>query len=70
MKYTYHVDNGCTLCGMCVAECGQGAIALGPRGARIDQARCIGCGACFRNCASEAIRRREVQPAREQRSGT
>ena len=30
------------------------------KGARIDEEKCIGCGKCAKNCASEAIVRKTV----------
>lgn len=51
----YAVKQGCTLCGMCVMECPMGAISLGKSGASIDPEKCVGCGSCADNCASEAI---------------
>ena len=51
----YAVKQGCTLCGMCASECPVGAIRLGRGGAVIDPTRCVGCGSCAENCASEAI---------------
>lgn len=57
----YIVATGCTLCGMCVVECPVKAIVLGPQGARINPDLCMGCGSCYRNCASEAIQKQEDQ---------
>ena len=51
----YEVKQGCTLCGMCETECPVGAIVVGKTGARIDPDKCVGCGSCADNCASEAI---------------
>ena len=51
----YEVKQGCTLCGMCETECPVGAITLGMKGAQIDSEKCVGCGRCAMNCASEAI---------------
>ena len=55
LKLTYQVLHGCTLCGMCETECPVGAIVVEKTGAHIDQDKCIGCGSCADNCASEAI---------------
>jgi MinD superfamily P-loop ATPase len=60
MNKIYKVENGCTICGMCVAVCPQKAITLGPNGAKINENICIGCGICKFNCASEAIRAYET----------
>ena len=54
-KLQYEVVTGCTLCGMCLVECKAGAILLTPKGAKIDPNKCLGCGTCYRTCASEAI---------------
>ncbi len=51
----YQVKQGCTYCGMCETECPVGAITLQKTGAHIDQDKCISCGNCAMNCASEAI---------------
>jgi len=40
---------------MCETECPVGAIVLLKDGAKIDPDKCIGCGTCADNCASEAI---------------
>ena len=57
IHFLYRVVQGCTFCNTCVYECPVGAITMTREGAVIDPARCIRCGACFDNCASEAIRR-------------
>ena len=51
----YAVKQGCCHCGMCETECPVGAIVLLKNGAQIDPDKCIGCGSCADNCASEAI---------------
>lgn len=51
----YKVEQGCTICGMCLASCPAGAIRVTPKGAVIDQDKCKHCGICWRECASEAI---------------
>jgi heterodisulfide reductase subunit A len=61
MKKIYKVENGCTICGMCVVVCPRKAITLGPGGAKIDENLCVGCGACKFNCASEAIKAYEAR---------
>jgi uncharacterized Fe-S center protein len=53
----YKVSTGCTFCGMCVVLCPVKAITLGPKGAHINQEKCMGCGICYLNCASEAIQK-------------
>ncbi|MBQ6646400.1 MAG: 4Fe-4S binding protein [Clostridia bacterium] len=40
---------------MCETECPVGAIVVGKTGAHIDPDKCVGCGSCADNCASEAI---------------
>ncbi len=54
-KFRYAVEHGCTICGMCAPECPVVAIRVTPRGAVIDENKCIRCGKCYQNCASEAI---------------
>lgn len=51
----YEVRQGCTQCGMCETECPVGAITICKTGAKIDPDKCVGCGSCAANCASEAI---------------
>ena len=53
----YVVTGGCTLCTTCVYECPRVAITMTSKGAVIDQEKCTGCGKCYDNCASEAIRK-------------
>ncbi len=55
----FMVTQGCTLCGMCVYECPNGAVFLTETGAQINPDKCIGCGRCADNCASEAITKKE-----------
>ncbi len=55
MKKRYEVTRGCTGCTTCIYECPVQAIKMAPGGARIDPQKCIGCGKCYDNCASEAI---------------
>jgi uncharacterized Fe-S center protein len=46
----------CRVCGRCLSECGQDAIAFGADGkARIDEARCVGCGRCIGACNFDAV---------------
>jgi Fe-S-cluster-containing hydrogenase component 2 len=45
---------------MCTYVCPVQAIQLLPDGAHIDLEKCIGCGICYRNCASEAIQKIDV----------
>ncbi len=56
MNTVYEITGGCTMCGMCLYECPAGAISMTKTGAVIDPNLCLGCGACAKNCASEAIR--------------
>ena len=51
----YRIEQGCTICGMCLAACPANAIHVGPNGAVIDQTKCRKCGKCYNECASEAI---------------
>lgn len=48
-------DN-CTLCGLCVTACPEGASSLEERSATIDRAKCQGCGKCTEICPNEARR--------------
>lgn len=67
IKKKYKVTHGCTYCMTCLYECPVSAISMGTEGAVIDQARCIGCGVCYENCASEAISPIEVHVETESR---
>ena len=51
----YSVTNGCCFCMECMFVCPVGAISSDKDGAKIDEDKCIGCGMCAANCASEAI---------------
>jgi len=42
---------------MCIYECPVGAIIITKTGTEIDKEKCIGCGKCAKNCASEAIKK-------------
>ncbi|MFA6931362.1 MAG: 4Fe-4S binding protein [Lentisphaeria bacterium] len=53
----YIIDRGCTRCDSCRWLCPVQAISFDLDGAHIDQEKCIGCGICYDNCASEAIRK-------------
>ncbi len=55
-KTIYRVVRGCTFCNTCAYECPVAAIEMTDRGAEIDEDRCTGCGSCYDNCASEAIK--------------
>jgi pyruvate ferredoxin oxidoreductase delta subunit len=48
------VGDKCTRCGICVAFCPEGCIALGAK-AQIDYDYCKGCGICARECPVKAI---------------
>ncbi len=45
----------CTLCGLCVNACPNGAVALGAESATIDRDRCEGCGKCVSACKKGAL---------------
>lgn len=46
----------CNGCGMCVEVCPHGVFVVEDRKARIiDRDACMECGACARNCTSEAL---------------
>ena len=51
------VDDGCTLCGRCVAECPERAFSIvgEPRRLELDQDRCTRCGICAERCPEGAI---------------
>lgn len=55
MAGSYAVTRGCTMCCTCQQECSFGAVTLTRAGAVIDPQKCTGCGACYRNCPSDAI---------------
>lgn len=52
----YIIDRGCTKCDSCRWVCPVKAISFDLHGAHIDPDKCTGCGECYNNCASEAIR--------------
>lgn len=60
-KFVYSVTNGCCYCSECMFVCPVKAITMDKAGAHIDEEKCIGCGSCARNCASEAISKKEVK---------
>ena len=51
----YQVAQGCCFCSECLFVCPVGAITMDKTGAHIAAEKCIGCGQCAKNCASEAI---------------
>ena len=51
----FQVTNGCCFCSECMFVCPVNAVSMDSRGAHIDIEKCIGCGSCYNNCASEAI---------------
>ncbi|MBI4976857.1 MAG: 4Fe-4S binding protein [Spirochaetes bacterium] len=51
----YIIDRGCKLCDACYWACPQKAVYAKDDRCHIDQAKCIGCGICYQNCANEAI---------------
>jgi len=50
------VYDRCTVCGLCVDECDQGALKLGELKAEVDLAKCILCGYCADVCPEYVIR--------------
>ena len=56
----YSVEAGCCFCQECQYACPVAAITMDKNGAHIDREKCIGCGKCAKNCASEAIVKIEV----------
>ena len=53
---TPHVADGCILCGVCVALCTQGALAMGRESAELAHPElCDGCCACEDVCPQGAI---------------
>jgi Fe-S-cluster-containing hydrogenase component 2 len=46
----------------CVHLCPVQAIKLKEKGMWIDEEKCIGCGSCEKQCASEAITKKEIKP--------
>jgi Fe-S-cluster-containing hydrogenase component 2 len=50
----YQIE-GCCFCQECQYVCPVHAITMDKNGAHIDREKCIGCGKCAENCASEAI---------------
>lgn len=56
----YSVEAGCCFCQECQYACPVAAITMDKNGACIDLEKCIGCGRCAKNCASEAIVKIEI----------
>lgn len=56
----YSVEAGCCFCQECQYSCPVAAITMDKDGAHIDREKCIGCGMCAKNCASEAIIKIEI----------
>jgi ferredoxin/flavodoxin len=51
---THRIDESrCIKCGVCVAGCPVGAVALPP--ATIDRKKCIACFGCLNNCPADAV---------------
>jgi len=50
------IEELCTGCGLCVAQCPQDAIGLAFGKAWIDQGRCTSCYRCIEVCPQAAIR--------------
>jgi len=50
------VYDRCTICGLCVSECDQGALTLGEDKAEVDMSKCILCGYCADVCPEYVIR--------------
>ena len=50
------VYDRCTACGLCVAECDQGALTMGEKKAVVDESKCILCGYCAAVCPEYVIR--------------
>ena len=46
----------CTGCGICVDECGVGAISMEDQNANINDDECIRCGVCHDVCPTDAVR--------------
>ncbi len=53
--YVAVAEDECTNCGNCEDICQMGAIKVGDRSAKVNLARCIGCGLCITRCESDAI---------------
>jgi len=61
----------CTGCGMCVAACPAGSVAVVDGKARVESETCTGCGLCEEACPEAAIqlvRRSERMPAPQGRA--
>lgn len=56
----YSVEAGCCFCQECQYVCPVSAITMNSQGAHINLDKCIGCGKCANNCASEAIVKIEI----------
>ena len=64
MRNTYQVTRGCRFCMSCIYECPRKAITLTDKGMRIDEDKCVGCGLCAKQCASEAITKNVAEGAK------
>lgn len=46
----YIIGDNCITCGVCEAECPEGAIYLGPKHFEVDPSKCKNCGSCTNVC--------------------
>jgi ferredoxin len=57
----YIIGDNCITCGVCEAECPEGAIFLGPAHFEVDPAKCKNCGSCANVCPVGAPQPEEEQ---------
>ncbi|MDR1540697.1 MAG: 4Fe-4S binding protein [Clostridiales bacterium] len=49
-----YIKSLCTLCGVCVKACREGAISIGSDSLSLDKEKCNSCGRCVKSCPFEA----------------
>ena len=57
----YRINEDCITCGVCEAECPEGAISLDGTQFQIDPAKCTDCGSCNSVCPIGAPQPEEAE---------